>query len=362
MMRKVLSLPLLAAAIVLVAVTARWAHAESFSRSWLWSPNEQKMEDTLKYKKDPPYVIGFSNSSATQNSWRVYFTRQVEAAVEKNKSLIKEFYATDANDNPVKQMADIEGLLEKKIDVLILSASGVEILDPVVKMAMAKGVPVVCVDRRVSPGNYVSFVTSSNYAQGRIQMLWLAEMLKGKGNIVMLGGIEGTGPARERLQGAKEILSQYPGIKVLALKYAGWSAAKGRTIMEEMLSAYGHSINGVWGDALSTVGALEALEKANLRIPITGDHLNGFLVKVQNLKYPAMSIDFPVAMGGDAVEVALKILQGVPVPETMEAPRTVLTTQDTPSVKSDMPWSKMAHPDWPDSSWNNTLPPQMLPK
>ena len=82
------------------------ATAESFPRSWLWDTNALKMVDTSKFKKKPPYVIGFSNASVS-NSWRVYFDLQVRAEAEAQKDLIKKFYVTDANDKPDKQIADV---------------------------------------------------------------------------------------------------------------------------------------------------------------------------------------------------------------------------------------------------------------
>jgi ribose transport system substrate-binding protein len=234
-------------------------------------------------------------------------------------------------------------------------------LDPIVTRTMRRGIPVVCVDRRVSSDNFVSFVTSSNVAQGRAQMLWLCEMLKGKGEIVMLGGAAGSGSAEERRHGGEEVLSTFPGVKVLDFQYANPSPAEGRRIMSAFIQTYGSRIQGVWGDGLQTSGALEALKEAGMKVPITGDHLNAFLVRAQNWGFPAMSIDFPVSMGTDAVEIALKVLNGEQVPFIYEVPRTIVTTINTENVKSDIPWSQIAHPDWPDEAWNNTLPKKWLP-
>ena len=337
------------------------AAAERFPRSWLWDTSALKMMDTSKFKKSPPYVIGFSNASVS-NSWRVYFDLQVRAEAEAQKDLIKNFYVTDANDKPDKQIADVEDLVAKGIDLLIISAATSAALDPIVTRVSKMGIPVICVDRRVKSDNFVSFVNSSNYTQGRFQMLWLCEMLKGKGNIVMLGGFPGAGPAEERIEGGKEILAQFPGIKLLDLQYANWSPAEGKKIMAAMIQSYGDKINGVWGDGLQNVGALEALNEAGMKVPVTADHLNSFLVKAQELDFPAMSVDFPVSMGSDAVKVALKVLNGEPVPFFIDVPRTIITTVDTENVKSDLPWSDMAHKDWPGDAWNNTLPDKWLPK
>jgi ribose transport system substrate-binding protein len=346
-------------AMVLTSVV--FAVGAPFPRSWLWSTTELKMMDTSEYKKPAPYTIGFSNASIS-NSWRVFFERQVRyGAEELYKSKIKRFYVTDANDKPDKQIADVEDLVARGIDALIISAATMAALDPVVRRTMRRGIPVVCVDRRVSSDNFVSFVTSSNYTQGRMQMLWLCEMLGGKGNIVMLGGIAGAGPAEERAAGGREVLSAFPGIKVLDFQYANWSPAEGKRIMSALIQKYGRQIDGVWGDGLQTSGAMEALKEAGMKVPITGDHLNAFIVRAAEWGFPAMSIDFPVSMGTDAVEITLKVLNGEPVPFIVDVPRTVICTQDTENVQSDVPWSSMVHKEWPDEAWINTLPDKFLP-
>jgi ribose transport system substrate-binding protein len=359
-MKKFVSIVVAAAFVLTTMVIAPMAWADAFPRSWLWSSTEIKMMDTTKYKKKAPYVIGFSNASIS-NSWRVFFERQVRYGADMHKDKISKLYVTDANDKPDKQIADVEDLLVKGIDLLILSASTMAALDPIARRTMRRGIPVVCVDRRVTGDNFVSFVTSSNSAQGRMQMLWLCEMLKGKGNIVMLGGIAGAGPAEERAAGGREVLTMFPDINVLDFQYANWSPAEGKRIMKAMIASYGKRINGVWGDGLQTSGAMEAMKEAGMKVPVTGDHLNAFIVRAQEWGFPAMSIDFPVSMGTDSVEIALKILNGEPVPFIVDVPRTVITTVDTENVKSDVPWNRLTHKDWPDEWWNNTLPKKWLP-
>jgi ribose transport system substrate-binding protein len=334
--------------------------ADPFPKSWLWSSGSLKMVDTAKFKKSPPYTIGFSNASIS-NPWRVFLDKYVRYGADLHKDLITKFYVTDANDKPDKQIADVEDLIAKGVDLLIISAATEAALDPVVTRATQKGIPVVCVDRRVNSDNFVSFVTSSNFTQGRAQMLWICEVLKGKGNVLMLGGVAGASPAEERVAGAKEILAVFPGIKVLDLQYANWSSSEGKRIMSAMIQKYGKQINAVWGDGPQNQGAIEALKEANMKIPITGDHTNGLLVRAQKWGYPAMSIDYPTSMGLDAVEIALKVLQGTPVPFVYEVPRSIITTVDTENIKSDMPWKTMARSDWPDTAYPNNLPKKWLP-
>lgn len=361
-MKKVTVALILAMFFCLTNVMA-FAAERQFSRSYLWDSNPVKMQDMSKYKKKPPYTIGFSNASIS-NSWRVFMDREVRAEAEKHKDLIKKFYATDAQDKPDKQIGDVEDLVAKGVDLLIVSAATMAALDPIVSRVHKQGIPVVMLDRRVTSDNFTSFVTASNFTQGRMMMLWICQMLNGKGNIVMLPGIAGAGPAEERIVGAKEILSQFPEVKVLDTQYTSWSPSEGKRIMAAMIQSYGKQINGVWCDSgLQGSGAVEALEEAGLKIPITGEDLNAYLVRVEKYKFPGMSIGFPVKMGAEAVRTSLKILQGIPVPFIVNVTRKVLTTVDTADVKSDQPWNTMAHPEWSGDWWiDNTLPPEWLPK
>ncbi|MET1029293.1 MAG: substrate-binding domain-containing protein, partial [Dongiaceae bacterium] len=120
---------------------------QGVSRAWLWGPLNE-MVDTTKFKKDPPYVIGFSNASIS-NAWRVAFQHSIEYAVAQNKDKIKKFIITDANDDPAKQISDIQDLLNQGVDLLLVAASTEDALDSVVGRATKEGVPVVMVDRRV---------------------------------------------------------------------------------------------------------------------------------------------------------------------------------------------------------------------
>ncbi|MCK4816683.1 substrate-binding domain-containing protein, partial [bacterium] len=194
--------------------------------------------------------------------------------------------------------------------------------------------------------------------------LWLAQMLDGKGNIVMLPGGAGASPAEDRIKGAKEIFSQYPGIKILDLQYTSWSAAEGKRIMAALIQSYGKRINGVWADSgLQGGGAIEALIEAGMKIPVTGEDNNAFLLLVQKHNWQAMGNGFTPKMGSEGAKITLKVMQGIPVPKVVHVTRTVITTVDTADVKGEVPWDKMAKPGWPLDFWmDNTLPEHMLPK
>jgi ribose transport system substrate-binding protein len=310
-------------------------------RTLLWASRDLEYVDTTKYKKDGPYVIGFSNASIS-NIWRVGLLHAIQNAAAKNKDKIKQLIITDANDDPAKQVSDTQDLLQRGVDILIVSPATADALDPVVQQAMDSGVPVVLVDRRVSSDNYVSFVTASDQALGRTMAQWMAERMGGKGNIIMIGGIAGASPAELRIAAAKQVFAEFPDMKILDVQYSDWSPAKGKQVMAAMIQKYGDQINGVWNDSgLQGFGALEAFVEAGWQDgkipPITCADLNGCVKLAVQHKVPVMSFDYPPGMGADAVDVALKVLSGTPVPKQYEVNADIAISKgdETASVKAD---------------------------
>lgn len=310
-------------------------------RTELWSPVQLQYTDTSKYKKDGPYVIGFSNASV-DNTWRLAQLHAIQAAAAKHKDKIKQLIITDANNNPSKQVSDVEDLLQRGVDILLISASKADALDPIVTQAMNDGVPVIMVDRRVTSENFVSFVTASDEVTGRLFAQWLVEKLNGKGNIIMLPGQAGASPAELRIAAAKSIFAQYPGIKILDLQYTDWSPAKAKSIVSAMIQKFGKDINGIWNDSgVQGGGSLEAFVAAGYKPgeipPATCADLNGCLKIALENKAPVLNFDYPPAMGGAAVELALQVLSGAAVPKLYFVNSDVVVSKgdETASVKAD---------------------------
>jgi ribose transport system substrate-binding protein len=311
-------------------------------RTWMWNPNPNTMVDTSQWKKDGPYVIGFSNASIS-NAWRVAFQHGVLWAAGEHRDDISRLLVTDANDDPSKQIADIQDLISQGVDLLLIAAATEDALDSVVGRAMEQGIPVVMVDRKVKTvSNYITYVTASDWALGRLEAQWLCETLGGQGNIVMLPGIAGSSVAEIRIKANEEVLSKFPGIKVLEKQYCDWNPATGKQVMAALIQKYGKEISGVLADsALQGYGAIEAFLDAGYKAgeipPMTGGDVARMyqLANTHNIKM--VGIDYPTSMGITGVETALDVLKGIPVPDKVEVSFQVVTSPDadTASVKGD---------------------------
>lgn len=309
--------------------------------------------DTAKYKKAGPWTIGFSNTGLG-DSWLVFMVQHLKWRASCYPDLIKETLVTDAESKPEKQLADVESLLAKGIDLLIINPATEAALTPAVEKAMEKGVPVVVVVRGVSTDEYVTYIESKSVELGKQQAEWLAKTLTNKGKIVMMSGIAGASSAEERLQGARDYFKTTPEIEILAHAYAEWSPVKGKQIMENWLQAY-PQIDGIWCDSgLQCSGAAEAVMATGKPVPpLIMEDYNMALKLWKNKGLNAVAYSYPTWMSAVAVDMAVKILQGQPVPHKIDVPRTEINNQNL---------DKFVRLDKPDDFWaDNKLPEEWLP-
>ena len=346
----------LVAALALASVAGS-ALADTYKgvpRTFLFNPSlDVCFKDTAQYKKDGPYVIGFSNAGLG-DSWRVVMLHSMQKAASEHKDAIKQLLITDAGHDDAKQVSDIQDLMSRGVDLLIVSANTEQAVDPAVSRAMERGIPVVMVDRRVSSDNFVTFVTASDAMMGRLFAQWIVEKLDGKGNIVILGGQAGSSPNELRVRAAQQVLQQYPDIKVLDTVYSDWSPVKGKQVMQAVISKYGKDINAVLSThGLQTPGSIEAFLEAGFKPgeipPHTTSDVNGPLQMALKYQVPMLEVGYPPAMGGTAIEVALKVLAGAQVPCTYEINAQIATTEGdgTASIRPDLGIKDMVLPDAP---------------
>jgi ribose transport system substrate-binding protein len=171
-------------------------------------------------------------------------------------------YATAQN--PEKQTSDIEDMMVKGVDGLIILATESAPITPIAKKAHEKGIFIVNVDRGFLPeaGPIADiFLEGDNKAFGRKSAQFIAEKMGHKGNLVILQGIPCTVDS-DRVNAALEVFKQYPDIKVLGQQPAMWNREKGLQVMENFLTKF-PKIDAVWAqDDDIALGAIQAIKEA----------------------------------------------------------------------------------------------------
>lgn len=304
-------------------------------------PQTDKMVDSAKYKKDGPWTIGYADASLS-NSARVgiwQFTRWAASEYPQIDKIVR----TNADDNPNQQTSDIQDLVSRGVDCLIVSATSQEAVVPAIEAAEASGVPVVIQERNVDTEKYTVFVNSITRDIGRLQAEAVAKTLNGKGNVVLLEGLAGNGAAEEARKGHDEVLKKYPGIKVLDRVYSGWDRAVGKSTMEDWLQTY-PKIDAVISDSgIQNMGAYEAAEAAGRLDGIkawTGDSLQAWIRLVNDKKVPGVVVNRPLRFGALAVDACANLLAGNDVPrEWLDPVEALDMTKLQDFVAEDVPGS-----------------------
>lgn len=323
-------------------------------RTFLFDPAQDVcFKDTSQYKKDGPYTIGFSNAGLG-DSWRVVAVHSMMKAAAESKDLIDKLIITDAGHDDSKQVADIQDLVSRGVDLLIVSANTAQALDPVVTRVMDQGIPVVMVDRRIESDNFVTFVTASDAISGRLFAQWIVEKLEGKGSVIMLGGQAGSSPSEIRMKTAMQVFNQYPDIKIVDTVYGDWSPVKAKQVMQSMIQKHGEDIDAVWSaHGLMTPGSIEAFVEAGWADgtipPHTTADVNGPMQLALKHKVPLLEVGYPPAMAGESIKTALKVLAGAQVPCISEINSQIAVTEgdNTPSIDTRLRIDEMVVLDGP---------------
>lgn len=254
-----------------------------------------------------------------------YFVTMKQAAEEAAASIGAKLYVVDAAHDVTKQINDIEDLIQKKIDILIINPTDSSGVESAVKAAKDAGVVVVAVDAQAS-GPLDSFVGSKNYDAGFKAGEYLAEYLKGQGKVAILDGIPVV-PILERVRGFKDAVAKHPGISIVTTQNGKQERATSLAVTENMIQstpdlAAIFSVNDGGG-----MGALSAIEASKKDIALVS--VDGFSEAVDAIlkggPFKATSAQFPRDQVRIAIGIALAKRWGANVPDTVPVDVKLLT-------------------------------------
>lgn len=275
--------------------------------------DEQVTVDTSKYKANPPYTVGVIPQGPF-NGWGEMFNLTVQDTLQKSGKVGK-ILLTNPAGNPDTEISQMQTMIVQHPNVIILTPLSKAGLSAPVQRAMAAGIPVVLCGSGVTTNDYVTQGGRNLYQVAYDSATKLAQMMGGKGNVMMLNGIAGTDTAITWHAAALQAFSKYPGIKVVADQYSNWSISLAKQKATAILAA-NPKIDGVWtGGSENAIGAIEAFAAAGRPMPVFGttNPLNGFLrlAKQYNIKFVADP--YPPEMAQVCANLALDVLQGKPV-------------------------------------------------
>jgi ribose transport system substrate-binding protein len=214
--------------------------------------------------------IGFSVSTQVNP----FYKAMADGVRDQAKAEGFEETILNAEDKLEKQIADVEDLIQKKVEVILINATH-DGAAAVLNKADQAGIPVVTLQRGVPGAKVTSHIGTDNVVIGREGAEWVAKKLNGVGNVVVMEGIPGAASSEDRKKGSAEIWPKYPGIKIVAQQSGRYDRAVALQVMENILQAQ-PKIDAVFCSndemAMGVLAAVKAAKRSG--IIITGMDAN----------------------------------------------------------------------------------------
>ncbi|WP_412761671.1 ribose ABC transporter substrate-binding protein RbsB [Paenibacillus macerans] len=260
-------------------------------------------------KKDLNHVKLGLSMSTLNNPFFVYLKDMV---VQEADNQGFEVIVVDAQNDSAKQNNDVEDLIQKGVDALLINPTDSSAISAAVQNANAIGIPVITIDRSADKGDVASLIASDNVSGGKMAAQYIIDTL-GEGAVVAeLEGIPGTSAARERGEGFHSLADSK--LNVVVKQAADFDRTKGLNVMENLLQA-NPNIQAVFAqnDEMA-LGAVEAVASSGKNIIVIGfDGSADALKAIKEGKLSATIAQQFDLIGQKAVQTAADILSGKPV-------------------------------------------------
>jgi ribose transport system substrate-binding protein len=266
------------------------------------------------------WIVGVSQCNLGE-PWRVQMNADIRRAAEAHPEI--ELVFKDAQNDTLRQRAQIEEFVNADVDLLIVSPKEAAPLTPPVAAAFRHGIPVIVLDRKVLGDEFTEFIGADNRRIGRAAGDWAVRRLlslprvaqTGRARIVEITGLMTSTPGQDRLAGFHAALQGQP-VDIVFSADSQWLEPQARSEMESALAVnpridlvYAHNDPSAHGAYLAAKAA--GREKDIIFIGIDGLPQEGQVYVRQGLL--EASFQYPTG-GREAVDSALRILHGEAVP------------------------------------------------
>jgi len=258
-----------------------------------------------------------------------FYTPMVNGAREAARAENLDIIILDAQNNIAKQVSDIEDALQRGIRALLLNA----VDDGAIRLAqavMARGLPMIALQRNLGEANQTAFVGTDNVVLGEEMIRWWARHTGGReSKVLILTGTPGAQSSEDRIRGLARTLPQFPAIKVLAQQTGYYDRARSIGVAENLLQRHADAEAILCLNDEMAMGALAAAKAMNRRVAITGMDANPDAVRAVAAGELTMTIALPpFEIGRTGVQFAAARLRGQDVPKLKIMDVTFVTREN----------------------------------
>ncbi|MCI5144225.1 MAG: LacI family transcriptional regulator [Candidatus Electrothrix sp. AR3] len=243
------------------------------------------------------------------------------------------FIYSDANGHTSLLIHQIEKFIAAQVDIIIVGTNDAEAVVPVITKAYNVGISVIILDRGILGTAYTCFINSDNIEIGIIGAQYIAQLLTGKGDVLIFEGLQKADVTQLRTQGFLTEISKYKGIKVF--KRTGNYLRKDAIIEMEKLIKQKVHIDAIFSESDSMLsGVRSALQRHNMdptKIIMVGCDYTSEAQEAILKGTQSGAILFPLG-GLKSVEIAIEILKGKEVPKRISLPVKLVTKENVNDV------------------------------
>jgi ribose transport system substrate-binding protein len=114
----------------------------------------------------------------------------------------------------LKQKEVLESFINQKVDGIAISVVNAEFLTSTIDKAVESGIPVITWDSDAPNSKRLAFYGVDDFKSGQIMGEETGKLLGGRGTVAVLTSL-GANNLQRRLDGARDALTKYPGIKIV---------------------------------------------------------------------------------------------------------------------------------------------------
>ena len=286
-------------------------------------------------------TIGFS----TYTLANPYFAGLVKGLQQGADKHGYELITTNSNSGVDGQVTDIENLISRGIDYLVLTPADAKAIEPAIRAAQDAGIPVIVSSDPVEADVTATIAIDSIDASGKAAVAmaeWLEKTTgEAAGDIFLVNGEPGSTEAIKREEGFRKKIAEYPDINIVAAQPAGWDTEQASRVTTDLLQAH-PSVKAIFAANDSTaIGVLAALRGQGKLFPVD-DPRHVFVSGVDGAK-PAIEdirngfLDGtisgnPIKMSEETVDIIADLVDGKEPPSKLITwPSQLITTSNIDS-------------------------------
>ncbi|MET0503620.1 MAG: ABC transporter substrate-binding protein [Candidatus Binatia bacterium] len=289
---------------------------------------------------DPKPTIPIIVKDTTSFFWQIVLAGARKAGKELNVTVPELGAQSESDING--QISILENAVSGKPAAIVIAPTQFAALGKPIDEA-AKKVKIIGIDSAADSKAFTSFLTTDNVQAGRVAADGLAAAIAAKygkpeGDVALITNVPGAGSLEQRAKGFKEQLAaKYPGLKLVADKYADGMASTGLNIMTDLITA-NPNLRGVFASNLIMAqGAGQAIAENKVadKIKLVGFDSDDKLVKLlADGSITALVVQDPFRMGYDGIKTALAASKGEEVPKDVDTGVNLITKENMNSERS----------------------------